>query len=40
LEGVSFEAPERGGDVIVDRAYVEERLADIVKDHDLSQYIL
>ncbi|HKW45607.1 MAG TPA: ATP-dependent protease ATPase subunit HslU [Candidatus Eremiobacteraceae bacterium] len=40
LEGVSFEAPERGGDIIVDRAYVEERLADIVKDHDLSQYIL
>jgi ATP-dependent HslUV protease ATP-binding subunit HslU len=40
LEGVSFEAPERGGDVIVDRPYVEERLADIVKDHDLSQYIL
>jgi ATP-dependent HslUV protease ATP-binding subunit HslU len=40
LEGVSFEAPERGGDVIVDRTYVEERLADIVKDHDLSQYIL
>jgi len=40
LEGVSFAAPERGGDVIVDRAYVEERLADIVKDHDLSQYIL
>jgi ATP-dependent HslUV protease ATP-binding subunit HslU len=40
LEGVSFDAPERGGDVMVDRGYVEERLADIVKDHDLSQYIL
>jgi len=40
LEGVSFEAPERGGSVVVDAAYVEERLADIVKDQDLSQYIL
>jgi ATP-dependent HslUV protease ATP-binding subunit HslU len=40
LELVSFEAPERSGEVSVDRAYVEERLADIVKDHDLSQYIL
>jgi len=40
LEGVSFEAPERGGNVVVDAAYVEERLADIVKDQDLSQYIL
>ena len=40
LEGISFEAPERAGDVVVDRKYVEERLADIVKDHDLSHYIL
>ncbi len=40
LEGVSYESPERGGTVVVDMAYVEERLADIVKDQDLSQYIL
>ena len=40
LEGVSFEAPERGGSIVVDAAFVEERLADIVKDQDLSQYIL
>ena len=40
LEGVSFEAPEHGGSIVVDAAYVEERLADIVKDQDLSQYIL
>ena len=40
LEGVSYEAPERGGSIVVDAAYVEERLADIVKDQDLSQYIL
>ncbi|MBV8170744.1 MAG: ATP-dependent protease ATPase subunit HslU [Candidatus Eremiobacteraeota bacterium] len=40
LEGVSYDAPEHGGAVVVDAAYVEERLADIVKDQDLSQYIL
>jgi len=40
LEGVSFDAPEHGGSVVIDEAYVEERLADIVKDQDLSQYIL
>ena len=40
LEGVSYEAPERGGAIVVDAAFVEERLADIVKDQDLSQYIL
>jgi ATP-dependent HslUV protease ATP-binding subunit HslU len=40
LESVSYEAPERGGAIVVDAAYVEGRLADIVKDQDLSQYIL
>jgi ATP-dependent HslUV protease ATP-binding subunit HslU len=40
LEGISYDAPERGGTVVIDEAYVEERLADIVKDQDLSQYIL
>jgi len=40
LEGASYEAPEHGGSVVVDASYVEERLADIVKDQDLSQYIL
>ena len=40
LEGVSYDAPERGGSIVVDAEYVEERLADIVKDQDLSQYIL
>jgi ATP-dependent HslUV protease ATP-binding subunit HslU len=40
LEGISYEAPEHGGAVVVDAAFVEERLADIVKDQDLSQYIL
>jgi len=41
LEEVSFEAPEReGGKLVVDRAYVREKLSDIVKDEDLSRYIL
>jgi ATP-dependent HslUV protease ATP-binding subunit HslU len=40
LEGISYDAPETGGTVVIDEAYVEERLADIVKDQDLSQYIL
>jgi ATP-dependent HslUV protease ATP-binding subunit HslU len=40
LELVSFEAPESAGDVRVDKAYVEDRLAEIVKDQDLSHYIL
>ena len=40
LENVSYEAPEHGGTIVVDDEYVEERLADIVKDQDLSQYIL
>jgi ATP-dependent HslUV protease ATP-binding subunit HslU len=40
LETVAFEAPEKSGNVIVDRAYVEQRLDQIVKDQDLSHYIL
>lgn len=41
LEEISFVAPERGGqEFIVDRKYVELRLAEIVKNRDLSRYIL
>ena len=40
LELVSFEAPEQSGTVRIDKAYVEDRLAEIVKDQDLSHYIL
>lgn len=41
LEDLSFEAPERRQKTIdVDAAYVRERLAEIVKDEDLSRYIL
>ena len=41
LEEVSFEAEDRAGDtVLVDEAYVQQRLAGLAKDSDLSKYIL
>ncbi|MBV8374782.1 MAG: ATP-dependent protease ATPase subunit HslU [Candidatus Eremiobacteraeota bacterium] len=40
LEDVSFDAPEQTGTVVIDAAYVRNRLADIVENADLSGYIL
>jgi ATP-dependent HslUV protease ATP-binding subunit HslU len=41
LEEVSFHAPDMGGQQVrIDAKYVQDRLADIVKDVDLSRYIL
>lgn len=41
LEDISFEAPEKkNGKLTIDRTYVKEKLAEIVKDEDLSRYIL
>jgi ATP-dependent HslUV protease ATP-binding subunit HslU len=41
LEEVSFHAPEMGGQkVAIDAKYVQEKLANLVKDVDLSRYIL
>jgi ATP-dependent HslUV protease ATP-binding subunit HslU len=41
LDQISFDAPEMTDrDVAIDAAYVRERLADVVKDEDLSRYIL
>ena len=41
LEEVSFEAEDRMGDtVLVDEAYVLDRLAGLARDSDLSKYIL
>lgn len=41
LEQISFEAPDmRKKSVRIDSAYVNQQLADIVKDQDLSRYIL
>ena len=41
LEDVSFNAPNMKGEkVVVDRKYVDEHLTDVIKDEDLSKYIL
>ncbi len=41
LDDVSFEAPDRGRQSItIDEAYVDRMLADIVRNDDLSRYIL
>ena len=41
LDEISFDAPERKGEqIVIDAAYVDKMLADIVKNQDLSRYIL
>ena len=41
LADLSFEAPERSGDVVsIDRAWVRERLADVRNNADLTRFIL
>jgi ATP-dependent HslUV protease ATP-binding subunit HslU len=41
LEDISFEAPEKkNGKLVIDRKYVKDKLSEIVKDEDLSRYIL
>ena len=41
LDEISFEAPDmKGVEVKIDACYVTEALADIVKDQDLSRYVL
>jgi ATP-dependent HslUV protease ATP-binding subunit HslU len=41
LEQISFDAPDmKKKSVRIDAAYVRSQLADIVKDQDLSRYIL
>jgi len=41
LEDVSFSAPEiTGQTIVINRAYVKQKLSDVVKDEDLSRYIL
>jgi ATP-dependent HslUV protease ATP-binding subunit HslU len=41
LDVVSFEATDRSGErVVIDRDYVDEHLGELVKDEDLSRYIL
>jgi ATP-dependent HslUV protease ATP-binding subunit HslU len=41
LEDVSFNAPDLGGkELTIDADYVHQRLSDIMRDHDLSRFIL
>ncbi|HHU31984.1 MAG: ATP-dependent protease ATPase subunit HslU [Zhaonellaceae bacterium] len=41
LQDLFYEAPELAGEeVIIDKTYVQKRLQDVVKDQDLSRYIL
>jgi len=41
LDEVSFDAPDRGGQTVrIDAAAVDEKLADLAKNEDLSRYIL
>jgi ATP-dependent HslUV protease ATP-binding subunit HslU len=41
LEDLSFSAGARAGEeVVVDRAYVADRMTDLVENEDLSRYIL
>jgi ATP-dependent HslUV protease ATP-binding subunit HslU len=41
LEDISFDAPEMKNEkIVIDRKYVRNKLSDVVKDEDLSRYIL
>ena len=41
LDDISFTAPDNpGSTVIIDEAYVDEHLKDLVQNEDLSRYIL
>lgn len=40
LENISFEASEKPETIVIDRDYVNQQLADLVQDQDLSRFIL
>jgi len=41
LDEISFDAPDLGGrHLVVDEAFVRERLGELARDEDLSRYIL
>ncbi|MGB5398293.1 MAG: HslU--HslV peptidase ATPase subunit, partial [Gammaproteobacteria bacterium] len=41
LEEISFDAPDRAGKLVkIDAAFVQDSLGELVKDEDLSRYIL
>ena len=41
LDEISFNAPDLSKEkLVIDAVYIREKIADIVKDRDLSRYIL
>jgi ATP-dependent HslUV protease ATP-binding subunit HslU len=41
LDEVSFTATDRGGEtVVIDQAYVRDKVGELAKDSDLSKFIL
>jgi ATP-dependent HslUV protease ATP-binding subunit HslU len=41
LDEVSFEASDLSGQqIVIDARYVQDKLADVIKDEDLTRYIL
>ena len=41
LDDISFNAPDREGEIVkIDKAYVDKHLGDIIKEKDLSKFIL
>jgi ATP-dependent HslUV protease ATP-binding subunit HslU len=41
IEEISFDAPERKGErIVIDAAFVSERVGEVAADEDLSSYIL
>ncbi len=41
LDDISFDAPDMKEDkIVIDASYVKDKISDIVKDRDLSRYIL
>ncbi len=40
VEDISFKAPNTKKEIMIDRAYVQDQLKDIIKDEDLSRFIL
>jgi ATP-dependent HslUV protease ATP-binding subunit HslU len=40
MEDVSFKAPHTKKKIRIDRTYVQNQLKDIIKDEDLSRFIL
>jgi ATP-dependent HslUV protease ATP-binding subunit HslU len=41
LDEISYEASDRGGEtIVIDAAYIDDRVGELAKDADLSRFIL